>query len=218
MGQSSGIGRHGNSRDLRRVLRRQVIEAGNGVNRGEARARMQESKLICTAAVSATQTRREDRKRSCCRGHGSCFVHEFVLFWSPIMCRLCNGHCITARIATRKRGKPHTRAMSSRTRPVEKFARATAQCSAEVCPLARYSCPGHALCFDLTPVPQATAYGRCIVADYTAVHKDMCAREFMKLKDCYLVWCPRLHGESVWLTGPNRRRQRRDNLNSSRHA
>jgi hypothetical protein len=48
MGQSSGIGRHGNSRDLRRVLRRQVIEAGNGVNRGEARARMQESKHICT--------------------------------------------------------------------------------------------------------------------------------------------------------------------------
>lgn len=101
MGQSSGIGRHGNSRDLRRVLRRQVIEAGNGVNRGEARARMQESKHICTAAVSATQTRREDRKRSCCRGHGSCFVLEFGLFWSPIMCRLCNGNCITARIVTR---------------------------------------------------------------------------------------------------------------------
>lgn len=110
MGQSSGIGRHGNSRDLRRVLRRQVIEAGNGVNRGEARARLQESKHICTAAVSATQTRREDRKRSCCRDHGSCFVLEFVLFWSPIMCRLCNDHCITARIATRKR-ENHTLAL-----------------------------------------------------------------------------------------------------------
>lgn len=30
-------------------------------------------------------------------------------------------------------------------------------------------------------------YGRCIVADYNSVHKDKCAAEFMKLKDCYLV-------------------------------
>lgn len=30
-------------------------------------------------------------------------------------------------------------------------------------------------------------YGRCIVADYNSVHKDKCATEFMKLKDCYLV-------------------------------
>lgn len=28
----------------------------------------------------------------------------------------------------------------------------------------------------------------CVVADYNAVHKDKCAAEFMKLKDCYLVW------------------------------
>ncbi|PGH09390.1 hypothetical protein AJ79_05702 [Helicocarpus griseus UAMH5409] len=52
----------------------------------------------------------------------------------------------------------------ARTRPIEKFAKASAQCSA-----------------------QATAYGKCIFADYTAVRKDMCAKEFMKLKDCYLV-------------------------------
>lgn len=34
---------------------------------------------------------------------------------------------------------------------------------------------------------QAAVYGKCIVADYNAVHKDKCAAEFMKLKDCYLV-------------------------------
>ncbi|EGE80056.1 hypothetical protein BDDG_02997 [Blastomyces dermatitidis ATCC 18188] len=54
--------------------------------------------------------------------------------------------------------------MTGRIRPIEKFAKATAQCSA-----------------------QATAYGKCVFADYNAVRKDMCAKEFMKLKDCYLV-------------------------------
>ena len=39
----------------------------------------------------------------------------------------------------------------------------------------------------LTDLGQAAAYGKCIVGDYTAVHKDMCAKEFMRLKDCYLV-------------------------------
>ena len=37
------------------------------------------------------------------------------------------------------------------------------------------------------PPSKATAYGKCIFADYTAVRKDMCAKEFMKLKNCYLV-------------------------------
>ncbi|KAM5345584.1 hypothetical protein ACJ41O_011445 [Fusarium nematophilum] len=49
-------------------------------------------------------------------------------------------------------------------RPIQKFAKAVSQCSVE-----------------------AAAYGKCIVADYNAVHKDKCAKEFMKLKDCYLV-------------------------------
>ena len=31
-------------------------------------------------------------------------------------------------------------------------------------------------------------YGKCVVTDYNSVHKDKCAKEFMKLKDCYLVW------------------------------
>ena len=30
-------------------------------------------------------------------------------------------------------------------------------------------------------------YGKCIVADYNGVYKDMCAKEFLRLKDCYLV-------------------------------
>lgn len=34
---------------------------------------------------------------------------------------------------------------------------------------------------------QGAAYGKCIVAEYQNVHKDMCAKEFMKLKNCYLV-------------------------------
>ncbi|CVL05895.1 uncharacterized protein FMAN_10476 [Fusarium mangiferae] len=56
-----------------------------------------------------------------------------------------------------------------RARPIQKFAKAVSQCSVE-----------------------ATAYGQCIVADYNAVHKDKCAKEFMRLKDCYLV-CPPIH-------------------------
>ncbi|ODM18603.1 hypothetical protein SI65_05220 [Aspergillus cristatus] len=54
--------------------------------------------------------------------------------------------------------------MTARTRPIDKFAKATAKCSVE-----------------------AAAYGKCILADYTSVHKDMCAKEFLKLKDCYLA-------------------------------
>ncbi|KAJ0424836.1 hypothetical protein BJX62DRAFT_200610 [Aspergillus germanicus] len=53
---------------------------------------------------------------------------------------------------------------STRTRPIEKFAKATSKCAVE-----------------------AAAYGKCIVADYQGVHKDMCAKEFMKLKDCFLA-------------------------------
>lgn len=34
---------------------------------------------------------------------------------------------------------------------------------------------------------QSAVYGKCIFADYNNVHKDMCAKEFMKLKECYLV-------------------------------
>ncbi|ETS79171.1 hypothetical protein PFICI_09024 [Pestalotiopsis fici W106-1] len=54
--------------------------------------------------------------------------------------------------------------MPSRTRPIQKFAAAVSQCSAE-----------------------ASVYGKCIVADYNSVHKDKCVKEFMQLKNCYLV-------------------------------
>lgn len=48
-------------------------------------------------------------------------------------------------------------------------------------------------------------YGRCIVADYNSVHKDKCAAEFMKLKDCYLVIAPLnvLHSFSTPRTDPS---------------
>ncbi|KAH8677732.1 hypothetical protein BX600DRAFT_506745 [Xylariales sp. PMI_506] len=53
--------------------------------------------------------------------------------------------------------------MPPRARPIQKFAAAVSQCSVE-----------------------SAAYGKCIVADYNSVHKDKCAHEFMRLKDCYL--------------------------------
>lgn len=34
---------------------------------------------------------------------------------------------------------------------------------------------------------QSSVYGKCIFTDYNNVHKDKCAAEFMKLKECYLV-------------------------------
>ena len=36
-------------------------------------------------------------------------------------------------------------------------------------------------------ISQGAVYGKCIVANYQNAHKDMCAKEFMLLKDCYLV-------------------------------
>ncbi|KAF2480107.1 hypothetical protein BDY17DRAFT_327090 [Neohortaea acidophila] len=53
--------------------------------------------------------------------------------------------------------------MPARTRPIEKFAEATAKCTLE-----------------------GAAYGKCIASNYQNVSKDMCAKEFMMLKDCYL--------------------------------
>ncbi|OKP06417.1 hypothetical protein PENSUB_6407 [Penicillium subrubescens] len=53
--------------------------------------------------------------------------------------------------------------MPNRTRPIEKVAKATAKCSTE-----------------------AAAYGKCVLADYDSVHKDMCVKEFMRLKDCFV--------------------------------
>ncbi|KAI9931932.1 hypothetical protein ASPWEDRAFT_40273 [Aspergillus wentii DTO 134E9] len=54
--------------------------------------------------------------------------------------------------------------MSSKARPIEKFAKTTAKCPAEL-----------------------ATYGRCIAADYNGVHKDKCAQEFMQLKNCFLA-------------------------------
>ncbi|KAF2020435.1 hypothetical protein BU24DRAFT_382348 [Aaosphaeria arxii CBS 175.79] len=54
--------------------------------------------------------------------------------------------------------------MSSRTRPIDKFATAAAKCSKE-----------------------ASLYGKCIVADYNNVYKDKCSVEFLRLKDCFLA-------------------------------
>ncbi|KAH6679593.1 hypothetical protein B0J14DRAFT_302074 [Halenospora varia] len=52
--------------------------------------------------------------------------------------------------------------MPTRTKPIEKFAKAVGKCSAE-----------------------SSAYGKCIVTDYNSVHKDKCITEFMRLKNCF---------------------------------
>ncbi|KAK4248573.1 hypothetical protein C7999DRAFT_13461 [Corynascus novoguineensis] len=54
--------------------------------------------------------------------------------------------------------------MQPKVRPIQRFAQAVSKCSAE-----------------------ATVYGQCVFADYNSVHKDKCVKEFVKLKDCYLV-------------------------------
>ncbi|THV90496.1 hypothetical protein D6D27_05813 [Aureobasidium pullulans] len=50
-----------------------------------------------------------------------------------------------------------------RTKPLEKLITATSKCTLE-----------------------GAAYGKCIAAEYQNVRKDMCAKEFMQLKNCYL--------------------------------
>ncbi|CAO1623346.1 unnamed protein product [Sympodiomycopsis kandeliae] len=50
---------------------------------------------------------------------------------------------------------------SSRTSPIKNLAKATAQCSQE-----------------------SRVYGACILANYEAVEKDMCKREFEVFKKC----------------------------------
>jgi hypothetical protein len=54
--------------------------------------------------------------------------------------------------------------MPPRTRPIEKFAEATAKCA-----------------------PEGIVYGKCVGSNFQNAKKDMCAKEFLALKDCYLV-------------------------------
>lgn len=57
-------------------------------------------------------------------------------------------------------------------------------------------------------------YGKCIVVDYNAVHKDKCINEFLKLKNCYLVGCCQIQPSSrqrpVSNTGFSRRPKRNE--------
>jgi NADH dehydrogenase [ubiquinone] 1 alpha subcomplex assembly factor 8 len=72
--------------------------------------------------------------------------------------------------------------MPGRTRPIEKFAEAAAKCTAEVTASFSGGC-------DDSNCSKGAVYGKCISANYQNVSKDMCAKEFIALKDCYLV-CP----------------------------
>ncbi|THW60756.1 hypothetical protein D6C85_01928 [Aureobasidium pullulans] len=51
-----------------------------------------------------------------------------------------------------------------RAKPLEKLITATSKCTLK-----------------------GAAYGKCIAAEYQNVRKDMCAKEFMQLKNCYLA-------------------------------
>ena len=68
-----------------------------------------------------------------------------------------------------------------RAKPLEKFITATSKCTLEV----RHSLILHEL--PILMSLQGASYGKCIVAEYQNVRKDMCAKEFMQLKNCYLV-------------------------------
>ncbi|THX74639.1 hypothetical protein D6D04_07840 [Aureobasidium pullulans] len=54
-----------------------------------------------------------------------------------------------------------------RAKPLEKLITATSKCTLENV--------------------KGAAYGKCIAAEYQNVRKDMCAKEFMQLKNCYLA-------------------------------
>jgi NADH dehydrogenase [ubiquinone] 1 alpha subcomplex assembly factor 8 len=87
--------------------------------------------------------------------------------------------------------------MQPKTRPIQRLATAVSRCSVEVSmPKTNPSPPdsiaahGSRRQITLMPTLQAALYGKCVVADYNSVHKDQCAKEFMKLKNCYLVRHP----------------------------
>ncbi|KAF1813781.1 hypothetical protein P152DRAFT_394601 [Eremomyces bilateralis CBS 781.70] len=54
--------------------------------------------------------------------------------------------------------------MSTKVRPLHRFAAAVGKCSKE-----------------------SSTYGTCITANYKNVQKNMCLDEFLRLKNCYLV-------------------------------
>lgn len=68
-----------------------------------------------------------------------------------------------------------------RAKPLEKFITATSKCTVEV----RHIPIHHDL--SILTSSQGASYGKCIVADYQNARKDMCAKEFMQLKNCYLA-------------------------------
>lgn len=74
----------------------------------------------------------------------------------------------------------HQSDMPGRTSPLEKFGQAVAKCSVEVSLNLR-------MAYDMLMWQQSAAYGKCVVAEYQNVRKDMCVQEFMRLKNCYLV-------------------------------
>lgn len=79
--------------------------------------------------------------------------------------------------------------VGARQRPIQTFAKAVAKCSTEVRPEFD-GMETHFTCFiQKLTLSQASVYGKCVMVDYNAVHKDKCLTEFLRLKECYLVSC-----------------------------
>lgn len=135
-------------------------------------------------------------KRLCPQGHGEVLEFGFGLVWfvfvlvapvgTPIMCCLCNASTIASIIAGNLEGWSLQSRCQREQGPLRNLREPLLSALLRYASDASLDTVQLLVCSKLT-VPQATAYGRCIVADYTAVHKDMCAKEFMRLKDCYLV-------------------------------
>ena len=85
-------------------------------------------------------------------------------------------------------------------RPIQRFATTVSRCSAEVHLGPYFELFAFRRVAALSNRPrQAATYGKCIVADYNAVEKDKCAKEFIKLKDCCLVRLRVLPGPTFML-------------------
>ncbi len=78
--------------------------------------------------------------------------------------------------------------LSGRTRPIEKLAAAAAKCSVQVLTDSLHCFRRtKGLTITLSNNKKASAYGKCVVADYHSTHQGMCADEYLRLKNCYLV-------------------------------
>jgi len=115
----------------------------------------------------------------------------------PIAYRRSSRPGVQATTTTRTASRVLLNNMQPKTRPIQRLATAVSRCSVEVGMPGTSPSPADSIAAHWRPTSnyanaplQAALYGKCVVADYNSVHKDQCAKEFMKLKNCYLVRHP----------------------------